>query len=183
MVTVSILAEDPYPAIALIVGGIISLFIAVYGKRDDSHLDELATYSGFILGAIMVVMAALVAIEATVNWFTLIVLILLAVTLFLKPLKDIPFAGIAGMIVGAAVALGLSLVLPESMFGAYRWVAFVVVFLVVGTIVHVLFHFIEDLMKIARMILDWRPVMALVGLLALVEGILVLLNSSLISLF
>lgn len=179
----SFLANDPYPALALIVGGLLSVFVAVYGKRDDSHLDELGTYSGFILGAVMGVMALFVAIEKTVNWFTLTVLILLAVTLFLKPMKDIPWAGIAGLITGAAAVYGASLFLPATVFGVDRWIILVVIFLIVGTIVHVLFRFIEDVLKITRMILDWKPVMVLVGLVAMAEGVLLFFDSSLISLF
>jgi len=182
-VDTSFLANDPYPALALIVGGLLSVFVAVYGRRDDSHLDELGTYFGFILGAVMGFMAFFVAMEKTVNWFTLTAMIVLAVTLFLKPMKDIPWAGIAGLIAGAAAVFGASLFLPATVFGVERWIILVVIFLIIGTIVHVLFHFIEDVLKIARMVLDWKPVMVLIGLVAIAEGVLLVLDSSLISLF
>src|SRR4030042_2000366 len=98
VVDFAILASEPYPAIALVVGGLLSAFAAFYGKRDDSHLDELGTYFGFILGAIIGAMAVIVAIEETVNWFTLAMMILLAVTLFTKPIKDIPWAAGVGLL-------------------------------------------------------------------------------------
>lgn len=177
------LADDPFPELVLVVGGILSVFIAVYGKRDDSHLDELGTIFGFILGAVIGIMAVLVVIEESVNWFTLTVMVLLAVTLFLKPMKDIPWAGIAGLIAGAAAAYGVSLLLHDRVSGTGLWVALAVTFLIVGTIVHVGFKFIEDLLKITRMILDWKPVMVVVGIVAVVEGLLILAGGSLISLF
>jgi len=183
VVDISILANDPYPALALVLGGQLSLFVAVYGRRDDSHLDELATYSGFILGAVMGVMAFFVATEKTVNWFTLTVMIILAVTLFLKPMKDIPWAGIAGLVAGSAAVYGASLFMPAKVFGVQGWIILVVIFLIVGGIVHFLVRFIEDLLKITRMVLDWRPVMVLVGFVAMAEGVLLFLNSSLGSLF
>lgn len=181
VVDLSLLADEPYPAIALIIGGLLSIFVAIYGRRDDSHLDELGTFFAFILGIVMGIMAFFVATEETVNWFTLAVIIILAVTLFLKPMKELPWAGVAGLIGGAAAAYGASLVLPSTVFGVEEWIILVVVFFIVGTIVHVLFHFVEDMLTIARMVLDWKPAMVIVGLLAIVEGVMLYLDSSLIS--
>ena len=173
MVDLSALADDPFPAIALVVGGILAAFVAVYGKQDDSYLDEIATYVGFVLGVVMIIMAVFVAIEETISWVALAIMLLLAVTLFLKPLKDIPWAGIAGIIAGAAAAFGASVLLPASLVtGENRWIVLGVIFLVVGFIVHLLFHFIEDILKIARMVLAWRPVTLVVGVVALIQGVL-----------
>jgi len=183
VVDISVLADDPYPALALVLGGLLAVFVAAYGKRDDSHLDELGTYVGFIVGAVMFVMAFFVAMEKTVNWLTLTVMIFLAVTLFLKPLKEIPWTGVAGLVAGAAAVYAASLYLPATVFGVKEWIILVVIFFIVGGIVHFLFRFIGDLLKVASMVLDWRPVMVLVGLVAVVEGVLLFLNSSLLSLF
>jgi len=183
VVDLSLLADEPYPAVALIVGGLLSIFVAFYGRRDASHLDELGTFFAFILGVVMGIMAFFVATEETVNWFTLAVIVILAVTLFLKPMKELPWAGVAGLIGGAAAAYGASLVLPSTVFGVEEWIILVVVFFIVGTIVHVLFHFMEDVLTIARMVLDWKPAMVLVGLVATAEGVMLYLDSSLISLF
>lgn len=184
MVDLSILADDPIPELVLIVGGLLSVFVALYGKRDDSHLDELGTFFAFILGIFMGVMAFFMAVEETVNWFTLTLMAVLAVTLFLKPMKELPWAGLAGLLAGAAAVYVAYLFLPEMVFGVERWIILVVVFFVVGVIVHVVFHFVEDVLTIARMVLDWKPVMVLVGLIAIIEGVLLLLGySSLSSLF
>lgn len=179
----SVLADDPFPALALVGGGLLSSFIALYGNREDSHLDELATYSGFLIGIVILVMAVSVALAETVTWFSLAMMILLAMTLFLKPMKDIPWAGVVGLIAGALAAYGASVFLPASLVsGENRWIALAVVFLIVGAIVHMIFHFVEDVLKITRMILDWRPIMVLVGLVAVVEGVALLAGSSLVSL-
>ena len=183
MADLSLLANDPYPALALIVGGLLSVFVAIYGRRDDSHLDELGTFFAFVLGIVMGIMAFFVATEETVNWFTLSVMIVLAVTLFLKPMKELPWAGIVGLVAGAAAVYGASLFLPATVFGVEQWIILVVIFFIVGTIVHVLFHFMEDVLTIARMVLDWKPVMVLVGLVAIAEGVMLYLDSSLISFF
>ncbi|MCU0852185.1 MAG: hypothetical protein MUC90_02860 [Thermoplasmata archaeon] len=183
MVDLGVLAAEPYPAIVLVGGGLLAASVALYGKRDDSHLDELGTYFGFILGAFIGVMAALVAIEETVNWFTLAMMILLAATLFTKPIKEIPWAAVVGLIAGSAAAYAVWLFLPSLVSGENGWMILAGAFLIVGVIVHMIFHFLEDVLKLTGMILNWRPVMVVVGLVAAAEGVLLLLDSSLASLF
>ncbi len=183
MVDLSVLASEPYPSAALIVGGLLAIFVAAYGRRDDSHIDELGTFFAFILGAGMLAMAAIVAIEESMGWFSLLVIVVLAVTLFLKPMKEIPWAGVVGMIAGAVAVFFANSFLSETVFGVDKWIVLVVIFLIVGAIVHMLFHFIEDALTIARMVLSWGPVMILVGLVAIAEGVLVLMDRSIITLF
>ena len=181
MVDLSFLADDPVPAAALIVGGFLSMAVAVYGHRDDSYWDEVGTFFAFILGAAMIVMAIAVAMEETVNWLTLLIIVLLALTLFLKPMREIPWAGVLGALVGGAAAVAASFMLPSTVFGIDEWIILVAIFLIVGAIVHSLFHFLEDVLTIARMVLDWKPTMVIVGLVSVAEGALILLDRSILS--
>jgi len=183
VVDLSILADDPIPEIVLIVGGLLSVFVALYGKRDDSHLDELGTLFAFILGIVMAVMAVIIAIEETVGWFSLVVIIVLALTLFLKPMKELPWAGLFGLIAGSVAVYAAYVFLPELVFGVERWIILVVIFFIVGTIVYAMFRFVQDVLTITSMVLNWKPVMMIVGVIAIVEGVLLLLNSSLGVLF
>ncbi len=183
MVDLSIIASEPYPSIALIVGGLLSIFVALYGRRDDSHIDELGTFFAFIVGVVMGVMAFFIALDGTLHWFSLVVFIVLAVTLFLKPLKQLPWAGLVGLAAGAIAVFIASSFITGPVFGVERWIVLVVIFFIVGVIVHMLFHFVEDVLTIARMVLDWKPVMILVGLIAIVEGVLLLMHKSLYTLF
>jgi hypothetical protein len=183
VVEISVLGSDPFPSVALIVGGLLAIFVAAYGHRDDSHIDELGTFLAFILGAIMLLMAVFVAMEESLGWFSLAVIIVLAVTLFLKPMKEIPWAALVGMAAGGAAAFFANSFLSDMNLGVDTWIVLVVIFLVVGAIVHMFFHFIEDMLTIARKVLDWGPVMIIVGLIAIVEGVLVLMDRSIITLF
>lgn len=169
------------PAAALIIGGLLSMAVAVYGHRDDSHWDEVGTFFGFILGAAMFVMAFVVGTEGVVDWFTLAVMVVLALTLFLKPMREIPWAGLLGAVIGAVAALAASLFLPSTIFGIDEWIILLVIFFVVGVIVHGLLHFLEDVLTIATMVLDWKPTMVIVGIVAMAEGALVLMDKSIIS--
>ncbi len=183
MVSLSFLADEPIPALALLVGGLLSIAIALYGHRDDSHWDEVGTIFAFVLGIGMLVMAFVVGTEHGVNWLTLVIIIVLAATLFLKPLREIPWAGVIGMIVGAVAAYLASRFLPATVFGVDQWIVLVAIFLIVGAIVHGIFHFLEDVLTIAGKVLDWKPVMVLIGLVSVVEGILLLLDRSILSFF
>ena len=177
------MADEPVPAAALIIGGLLSIAVAVYGHRDDSHWDEVGTFIGFVIGAAMFVVAFFAGTEDTVEWFTLVLIILLAATLFLKPMREIPWAGVLGVIVGAAAAVAASFMLPSTVFGIDEWIILVVIFFIVGVIVHTLLHFLEDVLTIATMVLDWKPTMIIIGLVAVAEGALLLMDRSLISFF
>lgn len=178
----SFLAEDPYPAAALAVGGALSLFIAAYGRRDDSYIDEIGTAFAMVLGLGILVIAIVAALEKTLSWFSLVLLFLLVSCLFLKPLKNIPWAAVFGIIAGAAAAYLASLVLPAEVFGVEEWKVLVGIFLVVGFVVHLLTHFVEGLLTISTMIISWRSSMVLVGILAMSEGLMLYIEGrSLIS--
>lgn len=183
VVSLSFLAEEPIPALALLVGGLLSIAIALYGHRDDSYWDEVGTIFAFVLGIGILVMAFVVGTEHVVNWLTLVIIVVLAVTLFLKPLREIPWAAVIGMIVGAFAAYLASQFLPATVFGIDQWIVLVVIFLIVGAIVHGIFHFLEDVLTIAGKVLDWKPVMVLIGLVSIAEGILLLLDRSILSFF
>jgi hypothetical protein len=183
VVDLSILTGEPVPALALVVGGILSIAIAVYGQREDSYWDEVGTVFAFILGFAMLVMAFALWSEDVVSNFTLGVVIVLALTLFLKPMREIPWAGVVGAVIGGVAAFAASLFLPSKVFGIDEWIILVVIFLVVGAIVHTLFHFIEDVLAVASMVLQWKPVMVLIGLVSLVEGGFLLGGSSIAAIF
>jgi len=53
----------------------------------------------------------------------------------------------------------------------------------VGAIARTIFHFLEDLPAIVSMLLEWKSVMNVIGLVALVEGILLVAGSPIAALF
>lgn len=184
MVDLSFLADDPYPQLSLVVGGLLAVFLAFYGRRDDSYIDEVGTVVAFALGIGMLVMAVVILLEDALGWFSVVVMVLLSSCLFLKPFKDIPWAGVFGLLAGAAAAYLASTVIQGEVFGIEEWKVLVAVFFVVGAIVHLMTHFLEDLLAISTMVLSWKASMVVVGLVAIAEGVLLYLeDTSLIGLF
>lgn len=172
MVDLSFLAADSYPELSLVIGGVLAVFVAIYGRRDDSYIDEVGTFFAFILGIFLVVMAIVVLMEEALGWFSVVVMLLLAACLFLKPLKQVPWAGVFGIVAGAVAAYLASTVIQGELFGVEEWKVLVAVFFVVGAVVHLMTHFIEDVLTISTMVLSWKLSMVTVGALAIVEGIL-----------
>ncbi len=172
MVDLSFLAADSYPELSLVIGGVLAVFVAIYGRRDDSYIDEVGTFFAFILGIFLVVMAIVVLMEEALGWFSVVVMLLLAACLFLKPLKQVPWAGVFGIVAGAVAAYLASTVIQGELFGVEEWKVLVAVFFVVGAVVHLMTHFIEDVLTISTMVLSWKLSMVIVGALAIVEGIL-----------
>ena len=184
MVDLSFLADDPYPQLSLIVGGLLAVFLAFYGRRDDSYIDELGTVIAFALGIGMLVLAVVILLEETLGWFSVAVMVLLSSCLFMKPFKDVPWAGVFGLLAGAVAAYVVSTVIHGEVFGVEEWKILVAVFLIVGAVVHLLTHFLEDLLTISTMVLSWKASTVVVGLLAVVEGTLLYLeDKSIIGLF
>jgi hypothetical protein len=180
----SFLTAEPYPQLALVVGGLLAVFLALYGRRDDSYVDEVGTAMAFALGICMLVMAIVILLEEALGWFSVVVMMLLAACLFLKPLKEVPWAGVFGLVAGAGAAYLASTVIEGELFGVEEWKVLVAVFFIVGVVVHLITHFLEDLLAISTMVLSWKVSMVVVGLVALAEGALLFLqDKSIVSLF
>lgn len=176
MVDFSFLTPEPYPAVSLFIGGLLALFLAFYGRRDDSHIDEIGTVLAFVLGGFMLVMAVAVMLEGTLGWLSLVILLLLAACLFLKPFKTIPWSGVFGMAAGAAAAYLASTVIQGELFGLEEWKVLAIVFFVVGAVVHLLTHFVGAMLALSTMVLSWKASIVIVGLVAILEGIFLLLE-------
>lgn len=171
MVDISPLATDPYPGLSLIVGGAIAIIVAAYGRRDDSYLDEVGTIVAFVLGIAIAVVCIAVVMEDALERFSIAVLALLALCLFLKPLKGVPWSGIFGLVAGAASAFAASMFLPSEIFGIEEWKLLLAMFIIVGGIVWLLTRFIQGVLAISSTVVSWKVSIVVIGVVAVVEGV------------
>ena len=111
-------------------------------------------------------------------------LIVTGLGLVLKPLSKIPFSALLGLVVGLLCVglLYLYFPLPATVFGVSSLWIYLAVFFIPALIVFLLFRFVEDLMKLFGMVLGSWPVMTVLGFLCIAQGVLLLLNQSLLSL-
>ena len=171
----------------LIFGGIgaVSKLLSFSMKGSAGKILKGLGYLGVFVGALLLATGALVLLEQTSNIEVWGLLIITGLGLILKPLSKVPFSALLGLIVGL-VCVGLLYLyfpLPPTVFGISSLWIYLAVFFVPALIVFLIFKFVEDLMKLFGMIVGSWPVMTVLGFLCIAQGILLLLNQSLLFLF
>jgi len=179
----------PYTPYVLILGGVAAASwivrkvfkpAPVVGTSVSSAARVLSIF-GFFVGILMLATAAGVWYAQAWDSGTRYLLIVTSLSLILKPLKDVPWAALVGLVVGG---LCVSLVyifypLPNTVLGvSSNWV-YLAIFLVSALLSYLFFKFLEDLLKVLAFILASRPVKIILGILCLLQGTLLLLNTSL----
>ncbi len=180
-----------YASYILLLGGITAISwlleklvkpVPVVGEP-TSWFIKIIDLLDFFVGILLILTAA-VAWSMEVHQLdtgTQYLLIIAGLALFLKPLKDVPWAALLGLIVGSLCAglVFLFYPLPETIFGISSTWIYLLVFFVPALIVYMVFKFIEDVLKLIAMILTFKPVTLALGLICIAQGVLLLLNTSL----
>jgi len=101
-------------------------------------------------------------------------LIVTGLALFLKPLKDIPWAALIGLVVGGLCAGFVYLVypLPETVYGISSTWIYLVIFFIPALFVYMFLKFVEDVLRLIGTILAFKPVAIALGLICITQGIL-----------
>jgi hypothetical protein len=180
-----------YAPYILILGGIVAISwllerlvkaVPVAGEP-TSWLIKITSFFGFFVGILLIVTAAVAwSTEAPqVDTGTQYLLIVAGLALFLKPMKDIPWAALLGLGVGGLCAGFVFLLypLPETVYGISSTWIYLLIFFIPAVFVYMVFKFIEDVLKLIGMVLTFKPVTLALGLVCIAQGILLLLNTSL----
>jgi len=136
---------------------------------------------GFFIGALLLITGINASIGQAWDSGTIYLLIVTGLALILRPLKDIPWAALFGLLVGG-LCVGLVILfypLPGTVLGISSTWVYLFVFIVPALLVYVFFKFAEDLLRLVGMILASKPVSIVLGLACIIQGILLLLNTSL----
>ena len=174
----------------LILGGIIAvswIFEKIVGPMLSTErlmlwLLKGVSYFGFLVGILLMATAA-VAWPQPVGWDlgTKILILVTGLALFLKPIKDFPIAALIGLTVGCACAayVILFIPMPETVLGiSIRWV-YLIIFLIPALVTYVLFNFVEDVLRLIRVVLTFEPVALILGSVCVINGVLMLFGTSL----
>ncbi|HUT27101.1 MAG TPA: hypothetical protein VMW85_03510 [Methanomassiliicoccales archaeon] len=162
----------------LVVGGLVAIASAWYGRKESSSWDEVLMFLGFIVGAAMIAIGVLAWSAGEYDFSTRFILIFLGLSLFLRAIKGIKLAALIALIVGGAVGYGLYWLSMAYELEFLSTTVILVIAFVVLIIVYVIFKFAEDLMDMGGFILGFRPLQFVMGLAALVEATLLLANYS-----
>jgi hypothetical protein len=170
----------------LIFGGFVAVskLLSFFVKGSAGKVLKALGFLGILVGVLL--LATEVAVWLGQAW-SVDVWVLLAVTglgFVLKPLSRVPLSALLGLVAGVVCArlLYVYLPLPSTVLGVSSLWIYLAVFLVPALLVFLIFKFVEDLVKLFGVILGSWPVMAVLGFLCIAQGILLLMNQSLLSL-
>jgi hypothetical protein len=152
-----------------------------------SWLMKIASLFGFFVGILLIVTAAVAwsTNASQVDTGTQYLMIVAGLALFLKPMKDIPWAALLGLAVGGLCAgfVFLFYPLPETVYGISSTWIYLLIFFVPAVFVYMIFKFIEDVLRLIGMILTFKPVTLALGLICIAQGILLFFETSLFEIF
>jgi len=171
----------------LIFGGIVAVskLLSFFTKGSTGNLLRGLGYLGIFVGALLLATGVVVLLEHTSSIEVWSLLVITGLGLVLKPLSKIPFSALLGLVVGLMCVglLYLYFPLPATLLGFSSLWIYLAVFLVPAIIVFLIFRFVEDLVKLFGLIVGSWPVLAGLGFLCIAQGILLLLDMSLLSFF
>lgn len=162
------------PEVILLLGGLLSLaIVSTYVKDKDSAKYKFMTFLGFIFGAIMV----FVAYTRHGDWrsATVIFVSIAAFALLIRPLREVHFSVILALLVMGVIYTLLG-DLTGSIGGfdlaqlAEGYPRIIVAF-IGGAIVYMLLHFAEAIVLTIGKILNWWPILLILGLVCIVESV------------
>ena len=139
-----------------------------------SWLVKVVSLFGFFVGILLLVTAAAVWSAEAWDSGTRYLLIVTGLALFLKPLKDIPWAALIGLVVGGLCAGSVYFFypLPETVNGISSTWIYLAIFFIPALLVYILLKFVEDVLRLIGMILASKPVSIILGLTCITQGIL-----------
>ena len=159
----------------LIVSGICSL--SWLFSRISRSLGSLVSFIGFIVGIVALATAALSLLKSASDMVTLVLLVAVGLSLFLKPLKNVRWAALIGVASGI-----IALYYANAYFGQLGTAVMLVVFIVIALPVYLMFKFAEDILHSVGSLLSYPAVAVPIGLLCLAQGTLLLIGGDLLSL-
>jgi hypothetical protein len=166
-------------------------------KKEEWNLDtvskglKIVIFLGIFIGMLMIATAIITMIadlppsfkyrdnvEDHFDWLTSISLLIFGLVMFIKPITDVPWATLIGLLAGAAVAIIIAIVVPQDLidYGQtkidwdIRWVI-VIIFVVISTIVGLCVKFWIAGIEFLAKFMSWPPVAIILAVYCFIQGI------------
>ncbi len=159
------------PEILLILAGLFALLIvATYRNDKESGKYKFMMLIGLVLGVIMIILTA----SSYSKWDSTssIIILVAAFALIIRPFREVNFSILFALFVLAIVYVLLGDLTGSLEMLASGWPRFIVAFVAAG-LSYAIFSFAEAIVDIIGKILNLWPVLAVLGILCIIEGILV----------
>ena len=171
----SSLLNNNIPEILIIVAGVLALLIVfTYVSNKEGFLYKFLVFAGLVAGALLIV----VSIDTYGQWdlSTSVIAIVAGFALIIRPFRDVHFAALLALLVGALVYVLLGDLAGSSLNVLAEGYPRIIVAFVAAVIVFMMANFIESLVKLFAKILNAWPILLILGLICLAEGISVYLG-------
>jgi hypothetical protein len=129
---------------------------------------------GFFLGILAIVLVHVVFSSGHYDVFTLVILGVAGLMLFLRPVRGVRWAALVALVVGL-----LASYYAYNTFQVTTTVL-IIVFVAATLLLYLLFKFAEDLLGIIGGILSFPPIAIIIGIACILQAILNLMGTSLI---
>ena len=129
---------------------------------------------GFFLGIFVLVLVYEVFSRGHYDTFSLGILAVAGLMLFLRPVKGVRWAALVGLAVGLLASYYAYSVLHVTT------TVLIIVFVAATLLLYLLFKFAEDLLGIIGGILSFPPIAVIIGIVCIAQALLVLMGTSLI---
>lgn len=171
--------------------GFIRIKTEDWEETDVSKFLRIISYFGILLGVIMI-WAAVVGMLNDIapsfafrdnpdmpdgfDWTTSISLIVVGLVCFMKPINDLPWAGLIGLFAGIASAVVIVLTMPAEWTANPDSKWFVLAFgVAIATIVGVAIKFWIGSIQTISKVLSYPPIALIVSVYCLLQGFMVLI--------
>lgn len=169
--------DSHLPETMLLIGGLLAILIVIsYVKNKESWTYKLLMFLGVVFGVIMLYEA--MTMYGTWRMATSIFVTVAGFALVIRPFREVHFAVIFALMVMVLVYIGLGgldgYMLFDSVdfsFLATGWPRIIAAFLC-GAVVYMIFNFAEAIVKLFGKVLNWWPLLFVLGLVCIVEAAL-----------
>ena len=159
-------------AVILGIGGAIAIILAMLYVRDkNSIIYKLMVLGGLITGICLAVVCF--TTYGIMETYTTVIVAVAAFTLIIRPFREIHFALLFSLLVMVIVYILLGTLQGGTFDVLGTGWGRVIIAVVAGAIVFMLTNFIESLIKMVGKLLNWWPILMLLGAVCLMEAIAV----------
>jgi len=168
----SSLMGNNIPEMLIAIAGFMALLIVIaYVKDKEGFLYKFLVLAGLVTGALLII----VSIDTYGYWdlSTSIIAIVAGFALIIRPFRDVHFAVILALLVGVIVYVLLGDLAGGSLNVLAEGYPRIIIAFVAAALVFTMANFIESVVKIFAKILNAWPILLILGLLCIAEGVCV----------
>jgi len=166
------LTGNHVPEIVTAVAGVLALLIVItYLKNKESITYKFMVFLGLIVGVLLIIIS--IRVYGTWELYSTMIVIVAGFTLIIRPFREVDFAVIVTLLVMAVVYVSLSGLDGGSLDVLSSGWPQVIATVVVGMFVYMALHFLQAVVKLFGKLLNWWPVLMILGIICIIEALAV----------